>query len=215
MSLQLIGPRETFPTEQPAAHEWPFATVPPKMGAQMRRFAVDLATTGNVANMLLLLRPTIPISIATATIGTSARDATQLLGRRSITGKIRPVHRLLSKVGLDIVHGSQCVPRGRSTAHQLPFGRIVGVDLQLLRDNLLSIHQLDRLHGAHGSGNLLLLSLVAIRGDNVATRHLSEAKTLQGGGRQYLTAILKLYGLQALHALHLDDVLISHARKQI
>lgn len=54
MSLQLIGARESFSTEQPVAHEWTFTGVPAEVGFQVRRFPVNFSTAWDVADVLAL-----------------------------------------------------------------------------------------------------------------------------------------------------------------
>lgn len=49
MALQFIGPRESFPAEEPVADERPVAAVPPQVCLQVRGLGVGLATAGNVA----------------------------------------------------------------------------------------------------------------------------------------------------------------------
>lgn len=55
MSLQLVRPGKPFATEQPVAHERPFARVPPEVRLQVRRLAVHLAATRYVAAVHVFL----------------------------------------------------------------------------------------------------------------------------------------------------------------
>lgn len=56
MALKLVGSRKGFAAKEPVADEGPLARVPSKMSLQVGCFAVDLAASGNVANVLLLFR---------------------------------------------------------------------------------------------------------------------------------------------------------------
>ena len=49
MALELVGARETLPAEEPVADKGPLAGVPTKMGLQVGRLSVDLATARDVA----------------------------------------------------------------------------------------------------------------------------------------------------------------------
>ena len=51
VSLKFVGPCETFTAEQPVANEGPLPGVPPQVGFQVRRLAVDLAAPRNVATV--------------------------------------------------------------------------------------------------------------------------------------------------------------------
>jgi hypothetical protein len=53
--LQLVGPREPLPTEQPVADKRPLARVPPEVGLQVGRLPVHLPTPGDVARVDVLL----------------------------------------------------------------------------------------------------------------------------------------------------------------
>lgn len=52
--LQLVGACETFPAEEPVAHERSLSGVPAKVRFQVRRLAVNFAAAGDVAHVLLL-----------------------------------------------------------------------------------------------------------------------------------------------------------------
>lgn len=54
MALELVGAREPFATEGPAADEGPLSCVPAEVGPQVGRLAVDLSTAGDVTYVLLL-----------------------------------------------------------------------------------------------------------------------------------------------------------------
>lgn len=55
VSLQLVTPGEPLSAEHPVADEGSLSAVPAKVGPEVRRLPVHLATTSNVAYMLLLL----------------------------------------------------------------------------------------------------------------------------------------------------------------
>jgi len=55
VALQLVGAREPFPAEQPVANEGPLPRVPAEVRLKMRRLAVHLPTTGDVAAVDVLL----------------------------------------------------------------------------------------------------------------------------------------------------------------
>lgn len=55
VSLQLVAPGESLSAEHPVADEGSLSAVPAKVGPQVRRLPVHLATASNVAYMLLLL----------------------------------------------------------------------------------------------------------------------------------------------------------------
>lgn len=55
VSLQLITPGESLSAEHPVADEGSLSAVPAKVGPEVRRLPVHLATASNVAYMLLLL----------------------------------------------------------------------------------------------------------------------------------------------------------------
>lgn len=55
VSLQLVRPGETLPTEQPVAHKRPLSRVPPQVRFQVRSFPVNFPATRYVTNVLLLL----------------------------------------------------------------------------------------------------------------------------------------------------------------
>lgn len=83
MPLQLIGPGEALPTKQPIADKWSLSSVPPQVGSQMRRLAIDFIATWNVTDVLLLfVLSTSPFSIAA--VWTSAGNSPQ-----------SPYHRLI------------------------------------------------------------------------------------------------------------------------
>ena len=48
VALQLVRAGEPLAAEQPVAHEWSLARVPPQVGLQVRRLAVDLTAAGDV-----------------------------------------------------------------------------------------------------------------------------------------------------------------------
>ena len=53
VSLEFIGPGETFAAEQPVADKRSFAGVPPQVCLQMRGLPVDFTTARYVADVLL------------------------------------------------------------------------------------------------------------------------------------------------------------------
>ena len=53
VTLEFIGPGETFAAEQPVADKRSFAGVPPKVCLQMRGLPVDFTTARYVADVLL------------------------------------------------------------------------------------------------------------------------------------------------------------------
>ena len=55
MSLKLIRPGEGLVAEDPAAGERSLPSVPPEVSLQVRSFAVNLATAGNMTDVLPLL----------------------------------------------------------------------------------------------------------------------------------------------------------------
>jgi hypothetical protein len=70
--LQLVGPGEPLPAEEPAAQERPLPGVPPQMRLQMRRLTVHFVAPGVVADVDLLRRgPPQPVLFAHA-VGTLA-----------------------------------------------------------------------------------------------------------------------------------------------
>lgn len=52
MSLQLIGPRETLPAEQPGADKWAFTCVPSEMSPKMGGFAVHFVAARDMTDVL-------------------------------------------------------------------------------------------------------------------------------------------------------------------
>lgn len=76
MPLQLVGPREPLPAEQPVADKRPLARVPAQMGLQVGRLPVHFATAGNVTGVDVLLAQVCarwPQSLRFLTVGTVAR----------------------------------------------------------------------------------------------------------------------------------------------
>lgn len=55
VSLELVTPGESLSAEHPVADEGSLSAVPTKVGAEVRRLSIHLATASNVAYVLLLL----------------------------------------------------------------------------------------------------------------------------------------------------------------
>lgn len=55
VSLQLIAPGESLPTEHPVADEGSLAAVPAQVSSEVGCLPVNLAAAGDVADVLLLL----------------------------------------------------------------------------------------------------------------------------------------------------------------
>jgi len=55
VALELIGAGKTLSTKEPLAAKRTFSGMPTEMGLQVARLAVDLSTTRNVTQVLLLL----------------------------------------------------------------------------------------------------------------------------------------------------------------
>lgn len=73
MSLQLVRTCETFAAKQPVTYKWPLACMPSEMSFKMRRFSVNLTTTGNVTNVLSFLSkrcPSCTESLVVLAVGT-------------------------------------------------------------------------------------------------------------------------------------------------
>ena len=78
MTLEFVAAREPLSAEEPIADEGPLARVPPQMGLQMGRFAVDLAASGDVTAVDVLLPQVLgggPEAFGFLTIGTVANAA--------------------------------------------------------------------------------------------------------------------------------------------
>lgn len=55
VSLQLVAPGESLPTEHPVTDEGSLSAVPAQVSPQVRRLPVNLPAAGDVADVLLLL----------------------------------------------------------------------------------------------------------------------------------------------------------------
>ena len=81
MSLKLVRPGESLPTEDPVADERSLPTVPPEVGPEVGSFTVDLVTAGDVTNVLFLpgssVRPAPVDSLPVLAVGAGAGHAPQ------------------------------------------------------------------------------------------------------------------------------------------
>lgn len=100
MPLQLVGPGESLPAEQPVAEEWSLSRVPPQVGLKVRRFPVHLVAAGIVADVHLLRRGLSQAVLLVYAVRALALDASPGLG--GVAGEV--AHRYL---GPHRLHGAK------------------------------------------------------------------------------------------------------------
>lgn len=88
MSLQFIGAGEAFATEEPVAYKRSLTRMPAQVSTQVTGLSVHFVAAGDVTDVLLLFRLTIP-SLAVPAVGTGARDSPHLSSGSSVRVLIR------------------------------------------------------------------------------------------------------------------------------